>query len=67
MKWFETDSLVYRYTHYRLLQHDINIIKSLWGREGSASIPIQKIPYDSTLLLLAMTIFYFLDCFTPTC
>ena len=42
MKWFETDSLVYRYTHYRLLHHDINIIKSVSGREGSASIPIQN-------------------------
>jgi len=34
MKWFETDSLVYRYTHYFLLHQDINIIKSVSGREG---------------------------------
>jgi hypothetical protein len=27
MKWFETDSLVFRYTHYCLLHHDINIFR----------------------------------------
>ena len=27
MKWFETNSLVYGYTHYCLLHHDINMLK----------------------------------------
>ena len=39
----KTDSLVYHYTHYSLLHYDINIIKSVSGREG-------LMPHSSILL-----------------
>ena len=39
MKWFETDYLVYGYTHYCLLHHDINII-NLDAQEETSRILI---------------------------